>query len=121
MATGEPVIPFISDVFPEAAKRLSGIHLPARARCKMDPGSRATRSAGMTAELGRPRQRIGLHIGEALHRLDHAFLVAEPGILDAAERRHLDAIARHFPYVDGADVEFVDEARDVVEPVGADA
>ena len=71
--------------------------------------------------LSRPRQRIGLHIGEALHRLDHAFLVAEPGILDAAERRHLDAIARHFPDIDGADFQLVDEARDVVEPVGADA
>src|SRR5882762_2350437 len=68
-----------------------------------------------------PRHRVGLDVGEALHRLEHAFLVAEAGILDAAEGRHFDAIARHFPDIDGADLQLVDEAGDVVQPVGADA
>ena len=41
-----------------------------------------------------PRQRVRLDVGEALHRFLHAFLVAEPGILDAAEGRELEPIAR---------------------------
>src|SRR5262245_43194670 len=69
--------------------------------------------------LARPGQRIGLHVGEALHRLEHAFLVAEAGILDAAEGRHLYPVSRNFPDVDRADVELVDEPRDVIESVGA--
>src|SRR6266571_2658193 len=69
----------------------------------------------------RPGQRIGLHVGEALHRLDDALLVAEAGVLDAAERRHLDAVARHFPDVDRTHFQLVDEAGDVVEPAGAHA
>src|SRR5882724_10851731 len=68
-----------------------------------------------------PRHRVGLDVGEALHRLEHAFLVAEAGILDAAEGRHLDAVAWHLPDIDGADLELAYEAGDVVEAVGADA
>src|SRR3546814_14752792 len=55
-----------------------------------------------------PRQRKRLHVGVALHRLDDAFLVAEAGVLDAAEGRHLDAVAGHFPDVHGADPEAED-------------
>src|SRR3546814_9281688 len=60
-------------------------------------------------------------VGEALHRLKHAFLVAEPGILDPAEGRHLDAVARHLPDVDRPDAQLSHEARDPVEAIGADA
>src|SRR5450432_416516 len=68
-----------------------------------------------------PGKRISLHVGKAFHRLEHAFLVAETGILDPTEGRHLDAIARDLPDVDRANLELLHETRDVVEPVGADA
>src|SRR5687768_2536337 len=71
--------------------------------------------------LTRPRQRVSADVGEALHRFPDAFLVAEARILDAAERRHLDAVARNLPYIYRANVELADEARDVVEPMCADA
>ena len=79
-----------------------------------DDGCRPSRS-------GRPRQRVGLDVGVALHGFPHAFLVAEAGVLDAPERAHLDAIARHLPDVDGPDLQLVDEAGDVVEPIRANA
>src|SRR5579859_4485928 len=66
-----------------------------------------------------PGQRIGLGIAEALHRLEHSFLVAQARILDAAERRHLQTITRHLAHIDAADVEFPHEAGDEVEAVGA--
>src|SRR5205823_12055107 len=66
-----------------------------------------------------PRQRVRLHVGKAFHRFLHAFLVAQSGILDPAERRQLESIARHFAHVDRADVELSDEARDVVQAIGA--
>src|SRR5262249_28175784 len=68
-----------------------------------------------------PRQRVRLDVRKTLHRLEHAFLVAEAGILDAAEGRHLDAVAGNLPDIDRADLQLVDEAGDVVEAVGADA
>src|SRR4051812_27431652 len=67
-----------------------------------------------------PGQRVGLDVGEALHRFLDAFLVAQPRVLDAAERRQLETVARHLADVDGADLELGDEPCDVVEPVGAD-
>ena len=70
------------------------------------------------AGSARPGQRPGLHVGEALHRLEHAFLVAEPGILDAAEGRHLDAITRHFPDIDRANLELVDRVRAIADSKG---
>src|SRR5437899_11199179 len=68
---------------------------------------------------GSPWERVRLDVGEALHRLLHAFLVAEAGVLDAAERRQLETVAGHLANVDAADVELGDEAGDVVEPVRA--
>src|SRR6476620_11526007 len=50
-----------------------------------------------------PGQRIRLDVGEALHRLLHALLVAEPRILDSAERRQFETVAGHFAHVHGAD------------------
>ena len=41
-----------------------------------------------------PRQAESLEVGEALHRFLHAFLVAQPRVLDAAEGRELQAVAR---------------------------
>ena len=67
-----------------------------------------------------PGQRVRLDVGEALHRLLHAFLVAQARILDAAERRQLEPVAGHFADVDRADMQLGDETRDVVEAVGAD-
>src|SRR5258708_2040561 len=66
-----------------------------------------------------PGQGIGLQVGKAFHGLEHAFSVAQARILDAAEGRHLDAIARHFPDIHRADLELLDETGDVVEAVGA--
>ena len=55
-----------------------------------------------------PRQRVGLHIGEELHRLDDALLDAIAAVLDAAEGRHLDPVAWLFPEVADADLQPVD-------------
>ncbi len=44
-------------------------------------GPQTARRRRVGIALRRPGQRAGPHIGEALHRLEHAFLVAEPGIL----------------------------------------
>src|SRR5450631_1340634 len=74
----------------------------------------------MIARRGSPRQGIGLHIGEALHRFLHAFLVAQARILDAAERREFQAITGHLAHVDATDDEFADKARDPVQAIGAD-
>src|SRR3546814_8808714 len=60
-------------------------------------------------------------VGEALHRLQHAFLVAEAGVLDPAEGRHLDAVARNLPDVDRPDAQLGHETGDMLEVVGADA
>ena len=68
----------------------------------------------------KPRAASSLDVGEALHRLLHAFLVAQARVLDAAEGRELEPVARHLADVDRADLELGDEAGDVVEPVGAD-
>src|SRR5262245_26647142 len=69
----------------------------------------------------RPGQRIRLDVGVAFHRLPNAFLVAKARILDASKGTHLDTVARHFPDIDGAHLQLVDEARDVIEPVRAHA
>src|SRR5258706_3270077 len=66
-----------------------------------------------------PGQAEGLQVGEALHRLLHAFLVAQPRILDAAEGSELEAVSGDFAHVHGAHVELAHEARDVVEAVCA--
>src|SRR5437762_13368294 len=66
-----------------------------------------------------PWQRVRFNVREAFHRFLHAFLVAQSGILDPAERRQLESIARHFAHVDRADVKLSDEARDVVQAIGA--
>src|ERR1700730_2885775 len=76
---------------------------------------------GGRSSLSRPGKRPRLHMGEPLHRLKDALLVAQARILDAAERRHFDAIARHLPDIDGADLQLVDESGDVVQAIGADA
>src|SRR5882757_3656101 len=73
----------------------------------------------MSARCGSPRQGIGLHVGETLHRFLHAFLVAEARILDAAERREFQTITGHLAYVDASDVQFADQARDPIKAVGA--
>ncbi len=67
-----------------------------------------------------PRQRERLQVGVCLHCFDNAFLGTVAGVFDAAERRHLSAIARYFPDIDGADLEFVYETCRMIEPVGAD-
>src|SRR5690242_8272488 len=66
-----------------------------------------------------PRQRIRLDVREALHSLLHALLVAEPRVLDAAERRQLEPITGNLAHVDRADLQFAHEPRDVIEPVRA--
>src|SRR5436190_16966110 len=120
-----------------ARKRLS--KLAARMRRRFSPNTRSmpvrtmcvpqTRSAIAARRLRRasiwaaassgPGQRVGLQVGEALDRFLDAFLVAEARVLDAAERRQLEPVARHLAHVDSADVELGNEAGDVVEPVGA--
>src|SRR3546814_5216004 len=52
---------------------------------------------------------------------DLAFLVAEAGVLDPAEGRHLDAVARNLPDVDRPDAQLGHETGDMLEVVGADA
>src|SRR5262245_58128752 len=74
----------------------------------------------LTSPRSGPGQRVGLQVGEALHRLEHALLVAQPGVLDPSERRALEAIARHLADVDRTDLEPVHEARDPVEAIRAD-
>ena len=54
-----------------------------------DAASRLSRCHAILCVRRSPGQRVGLQVGEALHRFLHAFLVAEPRILDAAERRQL--------------------------------
>src|SRR4029450_4346060 len=67
-----------------------------------------------------PGQRVGLHVGEALHRLEHALLVAQSGVLDPAEGGALEAIAGHLAHVHRAHLEPAPEARDPVAAVRAD-
>src|SRR5580765_2469915 len=67
-----------------------------------------------------PWQRVGLGVREALHRLLHAFFVPQAGVLDAAEGRQLEPVAGHLAHVDAADLQFGDEAGNVIEPVRAD-
>ena len=64
------------------------------------PASRL--SSVCTVSRRSPRQRVRLRVGEALHRLLHAFLVAESGVLDAAERRQLEAVAGDLADVDAS-------------------
>ena len=64
-------------------------------------------SVGQTVRRARirsPGQRVGLGVGEALHRFLHAFLVAQARVLDAAEGRELQAVARDLADVDRADI-----------------
>src|SRR5882757_1860566 len=67
-----------------------------------------------------PRQREGLQVGIGVHRLHNTLLGAVARLFDAAEWRHLGAITRHFPDVDGADLEFLDKMCRVIETVGTD-
>src|SRR5208282_2527258 len=67
-----------------------------------------------------PGQRIGLRVAVALHRFEYALLVAQPRVLDAAERRHLQAVARNLAHIHAADLELADEAGDQVHPIGAE-
>src|SRR4029450_11612972 len=90
-------------------------------RYARDDNRTLTETCGPGWPSARPGQRPGFHVGEALHRLQHAFLVAQARILDAAEGRHFDAIARYFPDIDRADLQLVDESGDVVQAIGADA
>src|SRR5260221_10046747 len=82
------------------------------------------RSATLARKLRRistlPGNAESLEVGEALHRLLHAFLVAEARILDAAEGRELEPVAGHLADVHRAHVQLAHEAGDVVEAVGAD-
>src|SRR6185436_6901499 len=92
---------------------------PRRWNSERIPGrvSATIRSVAMRAAL--PWQRIRLHIGKAFHRFLHAFLVSEPRIFDAAERRKFETVPGHLAYVDAADVELGHQARDVIESVRA--
>src|SRR3546814_16230280 len=68
--------------------------LPLDPRLKAEGGDKRSGDKGR-AQLATslitspPRQRKRLHVGVALHRLDDAFLVAEAGVLDAAEGRQI--------------------------------
>ncbi len=68
-----------------------------------------------------PGERECLDVGEALHGFNHAFLVAIAGVLDATKRRHLDPIPRHFPDIDGTDLETPDVFLHATVIIGADA
>src|SRR5688500_5369184 len=59
-----------------------------------------------TSKETSPRDGIRLHIREAFHRLYYALFDSETRILDAAERRALQAVARDFPDVDRTDIQF---------------
>ena len=71
--------------------------------------------------LDRPGKRIGLHIGEEFHRFHHAFFDAIAGIFDAAEGRHLNPVARHFPDINCANIQPFNEGGDAIESVCAHA
>src|SRR5690606_13610139 len=53
-----------------------------------------------------PGQGIGFYIGISFHRLNDPFLVPNSGILDTAEGRPFQTVARGFVYVDRTGVEF---------------
>src|SRR5450755_369399 len=65
----------------------------------------------MSGRRGLPRQGVGLHVGETLHRFLHAFLVTEARILDAPKGRQFQAIAGHLAHVDAADDQFAHKTR----------
>src|SRR5271170_1867126 len=66
-----------------------------------------------------PGQRISLRVAEDLHGFEHAFLVAQPRVFDASERRHFQAVARYFAHVYAAHLQLLDKAGDQVDSVGA--
>src|SRR5688572_12105453 len=117
MATMEP-IRWITAV----SSALSGLDftIAFQLACSSAPNSTAATTGQVRIMwLSGPWQRVGLEVGEALHRLLHPFLVPQPRILDAAEGRELQPVARHLAHVHCADLQLIDEAGDVVQPVGA--
>src|SRR3974377_538842 len=103
----------------------------AKASASSDWGGGALAAAGRLAPAGvarspesstgggSPGQRVGLGVAEALHRLQHAFLVAQAGVLDGAARRHLQAITRDLAYIDAADMQLLHKSCDQVDAIGA--
>src|SRR5690349_1746429 len=58
------------------------------------------------ASMQLPRQRKCFHVTEIFDRFDHAFLDAQPAVLDSSERRILDAKPWNFVHIDRAAFEF---------------